>query len=107
MKVTIYGKQIGATIETQNYAAEIRLRAERRLGEMLMVGSKAEGSKGQLKGRDSSGTAIMEAPEDNTPTLASVGISWKESSRSQELAAVSEAEFEAALGHGVPKKNPK
>jgi len=104
MKVTIYGKQIGATIETQNYAAEIRLRAERRLGEMLMVGPKAEGVR--MKGKDKFGTAIMEVPND-APTLASVGISWKESSRSQELAAVSEAEFEAAQGHGVPKKNPK
>ena len=99
MKVTIYGKQIGATIETQNYAAEIRLRAERRLGEMLMVGPKADGGDAQ-RTRFKKGT---ESP----PTLASVGITKKESSRSQELAAVPEAEFEAALGHGVPKKNPK
>ena len=42
----VYGKQIGATIETQNYAAEIRLRAERRLGEMLKDMPKQQGARG-------------------------------------------------------------
>jgi len=31
----VYGKRIKARVETTNYAAEIRLRAERRLGKIL------------------------------------------------------------------------
>ena len=88
MKVTIYGKQIGATIETQNYAAEIRLRAERRLGEMLEKMPKQQGARGIGK--------KVEFPN-GTPLIKDQGITKKESSRSQELAAVPEAEFEAAL----------
>ena len=53
-----------------------------------MAAPKAEGVR--MKGKDKFGTAIMEAPND-APTLASVGISWKESNRSKELAAVPEA----------------
>ena len=54
---------------------------------MLEILPKAEGTRGQLKGK-SSGGAKVEPPETDTPTLASVGITKKESSRSQELAAV-------------------
>jgi 16S rRNA G966 N2-methylase RsmD len=91
----VYGKQIGATIETQNYAAEIRLRAERRLGEMLKIAPKQHGARSR-KGGGTRGSK-KELQVQATPTLSSVGITKKESSRSQELAEVPEAEFEAAL----------
>lgn len=42
----VYGKRVQATIETTNYAAEIRLRAERRLGEMIHEAPKNTGAKG-------------------------------------------------------------
>ena len=48
------------------------------------------------KGGGSKGSKREPLP-DAPPTLASVGITKKENSRSQELAAVPEAEFEAAL----------
>jgi len=76
-------------------AAEIRIRAERRLGEMLAA-QKADGglNKGQLK----QGPALV-ANEGgkSAPRLADVGIGYDLSSRAQKLAAVPEAEFEAEL----------
>ncbi len=82
-------------------ATEIRFYAERRLGEMIAaqnatVGLNA-GSRGQLKGRDASGPAKREAPEDVRPKLAEVGISHKLSSHAQKLAAVPEQEFQARI----------
>lgn len=71
-------------------AAEIRLRAERRLGEMLSQQPKATGGDAQ-RTRFGKGT---ESP----PTLSDVGIDKKLSSRAQKLAAVPEAEFESHLG---------
>jgi hypothetical protein len=84
-------------------AAEIRLRAERRLGEIIAAqkalprekgGGMNRGERGQLKGRDSSGGAKREPPENPTPTLDELGIDKKLSSRSQKLAAVPEAKFD-------------
>lgn len=76
-------------------AAEIRIRAERRLGEMLSA-QKADG--GLNKGKLKQGPALV-ANEDgkSTPKLADVGIGYDLSSRAQKLAAVPEAEFEAEL----------
>lgn len=70
-------------------AAEIRIRAERRLGEMLAA-QKAEGGLNRGAATPSSATSA-------SPTLAAVGISHDLSSRAQKLAAVPEAEFEAEL----------
>ncbi len=72
-------------------AAEIRIRAERRMGEML---AESELQKG---GRPAEKTGRDERPVSKTPTLAEVGISKDLSSRAQKLAAVPEAEFEAEL----------
>lgn len=77
-------------------AAEIRIRAERRLGEMLAQ-QKAEGglNRGQLK----KGPALVTNEDGKqAPKLGNVGISYDLSSRAQKLAAVPEAEFEAEVG---------
>lgn len=76
-------------------AAEIRIRAERRLGEML-ASQKADG--GLNKGLLKQGPALV-CDEDgkSAPKLADAGISYDLSSRAQKLAAVPEAEFEAEL----------
>lgn len=76
-------------------AAEIRIRAERRLGEML-ASQKAEGGL-NAGGRPSEKTARDERGVPK-PTLGDVGISHDLSSRAQKLAAVSQAEFEAEVG---------
>lgn len=74
-------------------AAEIRIRAERRLGEMIAAQKAGDGlNKGgnpSLTSRDQREVA---------PTLKAVGISHDLSSRAQKLAAVPAAEFEAEVG---------
>lgn len=82
-------------------AAQIRFRAERRLGEMIVaqketVGLNA-GSRGQLQGKTDSGGANVEQPEDERPRLADIGVDRKLSSKAQKLAAMDLAEFEHAL----------
>jgi len=76
-------------------AAEIRIRAERRLGEMLTA-TKAVGGLNQsatLK----RGPVVVADDHGKPPTLADAGISKDLSSRAQKLAAVPEATFEAEL----------
>lgn len=81
------------TLETN--AAEIRIRAERRLGEMIAQqkedGGLSQGGRPSETGRD-------DRPVSEKPTLADAGISKDLSSRAQKLAAVPEAEFEAEVG---------
>jgi len=72
-------------------AAEIRIRAERRLGEMLAASDLQRG------GRPAEKTGRHERPVSEVPTLADSGISKDLSSRAQKLAAVPAAEFEAEL----------
>lgn len=80
-------------------AAEIRIRAERRLGEMLAA-QKADG--GLSKGAAGAGVnqhtpTEVRSSVTTAPKLADAGISKDLSSRAQKLAAVPEAEFEAEL----------
>ena len=73
-------------------ASEIRLRAERRLGEMLREQKEAVGmNRGASAGgvKESSRGTYTE-PRDTTPTLAEVGIDKKLSSRAQSIAAIPE-----------------
>jgi hypothetical protein len=60
-------------------ASEIRMRAERRLGEMLVEQKQGEGlnkgTRSQLKGDVPVGGTVKEPPTDDTPTLADIGIS--------------------------------
>ena len=74
-------------------AAEIRIRAERRLGEMLTQQKAGPGLNSGNLLRGSS-----KEPRDERPTLADAGIDKKLSSRAQKLAAVPAAEFEAEVG---------
>ena len=80
----------------------IRIRAERRLGEMLVEQKETvgmnRGSAGAMRGRHASGGAVREPLEDTRPTLAEVGISKKLSSRAQKLAAVPKKEFACRTG---------
>ncbi len=71
-------------------AAEIRIRAERRLGEMIAL------QKG-LQGLAKPGPRSV-VSNDRIPTLQDSGISKDLSSRAQKLAAVPAAEFEAEVG---------
>ena len=85
-----YAQQVGAATDTMNYASEIRLRAERRLGELLREVPKQTGG-------DAQRTRFRKSTESPPATLADSGISKKLSARAQMLAKVSEAKFEAAI----------
>lgn len=81
-------------------AAEIRIRAERRLGEMIAA-QKASGglSKGSAGvGLNQHTPKELRSSVTTAPTLADAGISKDLSSRAQKLAAVPAAEFEAEVG---------
>lgn len=78
-------------------AAEIRIRAERRLGELLAA---QKAGPGLSRGAAGSGSNQHQVRSSQTtaPTLADVGISKDLSSRAQNIAAVPEAEFEQEIG---------
>lgn len=86
-------------------AAEIRIRAERRLGEMLAhqkaTGGLATGARlaGSKPGsNDGSSAVVANDHRPKAPKLADAGISKDLSSRAQKLAAVPAGEFEAEIG---------
>lgn len=82
-------------------AAEIRIRAERRLGEMLAAqkasGGLNQGARvaGAKAGANDGSSAVVSG--DRRPKLSDAGISKDLSSRAQKLAAVPAAEFEAEV----------
>ncbi len=74
-----------STKELESHAVEIRLRAERRLGQMLKEQKETVGlAKG---GQPYQSTSSKKEPVES-PTLASIGIDKKLSSRAQKIAAV-------------------
>ncbi len=92
----VYLERTNASVETVNRATEIRLLAERQMGEFLARMPKATGTKGQLVARGVIGGADEEPPI-NAPTLAEIGITKKQSATAQKLAAVPAEEFTARV----------
>lgn len=81
-----YAKVSGMGLEAQNYAAEIKLEAATRMGEILATSPKNKGTRGNIRGKSkSSGGTVTVPPDDDTPTLADIGISKKESSVCQAI----------------------
>jgi len=78
-------------------ATDIKLRAERRAGELLREMPKNKGTQGQAKGKIPLGAQAPHAPKDHTPTLADLGLTDYESQRWQKLAKMPEKEFEEKL----------
>ncbi len=93
MAIQVYARQ-AKNLEAERHAAEIRVRAERRCGELLAELPKAKGTQGQLVGRGVIGGNTEEPPIN---TLAELGISKRQSAEWQALAAKPEDEFESAL----------
>ena len=81
-------------------AAEIRMRAERRLGELIQAQKETVGLQAGARGRKGGGTrgSRKEPQVKQQPTLKEAGIDKKLSSRAQRLAAVPEKQFEGMLG---------
>lgn len=89
-----YAKQAGESLENQNMIAEIKLRAERRAGELLAEMPKAKG--GQPYQEQPTGNTVKPV-ETTTPTLTDLGISKAQSSRWQSIASLPEEVFEAEI----------
>jgi len=83
-----YAQQQGESLEMQNQCAEIKIRAERRAGELLKesaeIGQRDKGRGGDRKSQSA----------DVTVKLADIGISKNQSSDWQKIAAIPEDVFE-------------
>jgi len=87
-----YAKQSGESLEMQNMCAEIRLRAERRAGELL---KEREWHPPGPDKEDRSHDAT------EPPKLEDIGINKSQSSRWQQMADVPEIDFEKYIAHVV------
>src|SRR5262249_17922316 len=80
--IRLYQRKVGDSLRAQNAAAEIKIRAERRIGELIpQVGIKRGGDRAKS----------------HAATLAGIGISKSESSRVQAIAAVPKERFEEVI----------
>jgi N6-adenosine-specific RNA methylase IME4 len=84
----LYCKQARHSLEMQNQCAEIKLRAERRAGEMLSETDRNQGGRTDQKLNPSSEEA------DKIPRLSDLGITRNQSSRWQKLGEIPEDSFE-------------
>lgn len=82
----VYARQIGLSLEMQNQCCELKLRAERRLGEILRASPRQR--PGQYQ-RSHDATVA--------PALAALGVNKSQSSRWQALARLPEHEFETYI----------
>lgn len=82
----VYLERTNASVETVNRATEVRLLAERQMGEFLKAMPKNEG------GRPTQTGAELE-PVIPAPTLREIGITKKQSAQAQKLASIPEPEF--------------
>jgi len=89
----VYAKAAKLGLENQNEAAEIKIRAERKAGQLLAQMPKNEGERGKIQ-EHLTGSNIMLSPADDTPTLKEMGIEPMQSSRWQMIADLSEEQFE-------------
>lgn len=90
LAIEAYARQAKNT-EAERQACEIRLRAERRAGQMLGEMNKAKGGGDQRSDHRSHDARGGPQP------LADIGISHTQSSRWQKLAAIPEDQFEATF----------
>lgn len=88
-----YARQAKDT-ELIQWATEIKVRAERKAGELLAAMPKSTGAR--FNGRDESGN-VRQSHDDSAQTLADVGVTPMQSSRWQSLAGMSEEHFETAV----------
>jgi hypothetical protein len=89
----MYARRVKLSQESVDFALEIRLRAERGLGEVL---ARTPKHKGRLK----RGSAVPEGNHGEPSTLAELGITKQFSSQAQKLAAVPSKTFEAKIASG-------
>jgi N6-adenosine-specific RNA methylase IME4 len=81
----VYAKQAGESLAIQNECAEVKLRAERKAGQLLREQGRKQGERDQT----SSATTF------DKPKLDEIGITRDQSSRWKQVSQVPEPEFEA------------
>ena len=86
--IHMYLKQSGQSLQIQNKAAEIKIRAERRMGELIPEEVKQGGDQ-QTKAKS------------HDVTLGDLGIEKMQSHRYQLIASVPEKEFEDHIESGI------
>lgn len=80
----MYMKAAGESLEAQNHAAEVKIRAERKAGEILSATNKSMG-------------AASKRGDIVSPRLEDIGVSKKQSQRWQRVASIPEDVFEDHL----------
>jgi hypothetical protein len=83
--VRLVARQAKAGLEAQNQAAELKLRAERRAGEMLATMERHQ--------REDNFPKSMASTSDK-PTLSDIGVTKDQSSNWQQIASIPESDFE-------------
>lgn len=81
----LYAKQAQRSFQMQNRCAEIKVRAERKAGRMLLAQDKNRGAASPTEERE------------DTPRLGEMGISYSQSSRWQSIAEIPDPIFEQRL----------
>lgn len=95
----VYAHQ-AQNFEAERKACEIRIRAERRAGELL-IEMKRRGER--HNGRGNNPPRLESQPTTSTPQLADLRITRDQSSKWQKLAAVPAEDFEKAIANSGPK----
>jgi hypothetical protein len=93
----VYARQARNT-EAERRACEIRLRAERKAGQLLIGMEKAKGAQGS-----GSNQHEVRSHDTTAPTLRDLGITKQQSSNWQRLADVPQEQFDAALADATQK----
>jgi hypothetical protein len=83
----VYAKQVKLGLEAQNHATEIKIRAQRRAGEILLEMEKA------TAGRPSKNPSQAKRNFENIPTYAEMDIRYQDASVWQTIAKVPEDDF--------------
>ena len=91
--------RLACDTDNEQRAHEIRIRAERRCGQLLKEMDKAKGAQGNPGGQGAKFVRSTDATAQKT--LADLGISKDQSSRWQRLADIPERSFEDAIGAGA------
>lgn len=86
----IYARQVKLGLEAQNHAAEIKIRAQRRAGEILEAMEKNDGGR-------PTGNRLQPVTGFDPPTYGELGIYKRDAHVWRTIAAIPEAEFEETL----------
>jgi len=86
-----WARRKGLGNEAVQYARSYAVRAERKMGEMLAVTERARGTR--VAGGTTGGPVVL-PPVEDTPTLAELGVTKRESSEAQFLASLPDEKFE-------------